>query len=93
MSADASAITPGPARGARGKSKVAKYGLRGIALGYLCYGLVHDAIHARRFQQPLLRRWAGLHHVHHHHPDTNFGVTTPLWDVVFGTRYRRKPRD
>lgn len=65
----------------------------GLALGYLCYGLAHDAIHARRFQQPLLRRWAGMHHVHHHHPDTNFGVTTPLWDVVFGTRYRRKPRD
>jgi sulfate/thiosulfate transport system permease protein len=35
MAADAAAIQPGPVRGAHGKSKVAKYGLRGIALGYL----------------------------------------------------------
>jgi sulfate transport system permease protein len=35
MAADAAAIQPGPVRAARGKSRLAKYGLRGIALGYL----------------------------------------------------------
>ncbi len=35
MSADAATIEPGPVRGASGKGKLAKYGLRGIALGYL----------------------------------------------------------
>jgi sulfate transport system permease protein len=35
MSADAATIEPGPVRGASGKGKLAKFGLRGIALGYL----------------------------------------------------------
>jgi dihydroceramide fatty acyl 2-hydroxylase len=30
--------------------------------------------------------------VHHYHPDCNFGVTTPLWDYLLGTRYVRQPR-
>jgi len=30
--------------------------------------------------------------VHHYHPDSNFGVTTPLWDVLLGTRYVRQTR-
>jgi sulfate transport system permease protein len=35
MPADAATIEPGPVHGASGKGKLAKYGLRGIALGYL----------------------------------------------------------
>lgn len=64
-----------------------------VAFGYIGYGLSHFAIHHVRFKQPLLRRWAASHHVHHHHPDSNFGVTTPLWDVLLGTRYVRQPRN
>ena len=60
-----------------------------ITFGYIIYGLAHFIIHHVRFKQPLLRRWAGAHHVHHYHPGTNFGVTTPLWDVLLGTRYVR----
>lgn len=32
-------------------------------------------------------RWARRHHFHHHFcdPRTNHGVTSPLWDLVFGT--------
>ena len=63
-----------------------------VTLGYIAYGLSHFIIHHVRFKQPLLRRWAAAHHVHHYHPDSNFGVTTPLWDVVLGTRYVRQPR-
>ncbi|WP_242451724.1 sterol desaturase family protein [Rhodanobacter sp. T12-5] len=63
-----------------------------ITLGYIIYGLSHFIIHHVRFKQPLLRRWAGAHHVHHYHPDSNFGLTTPLWDVLLGTRYVRQPR-
>jgi sterol desaturase/sphingolipid hydroxylase (fatty acid hydroxylase superfamily) len=61
----------------------------GIAAGYAAYGISHGLIHVRRFSHPLARRWAAAHHVHHYHPDRNFGVTTPLWDFVLGTRYRR----
>jgi sterol desaturase/sphingolipid hydroxylase (fatty acid hydroxylase superfamily) len=64
-----------------------------VTLGYIAYGLSHFTIHHVRFKHPLLRRWAGAHHVHHYHPDTNFGVTTPLWDVLLGTRYVRQPRN
>ncbi len=64
-----------------------------ITLGYIIYGLSHFTIHHVRFKQPLLRRWAGAHHVHHYHPGSNFGVTTPLWDVLLGTRYVRRPRN
>ncbi|MGH8274649.1 MAG: sterol desaturase family protein [Gammaproteobacteria bacterium] len=61
-------------------------------LGYVTYGLSHFAIHHVRFRQPLLMRWAADHHIHHHHPECNFGVTTPLWDILLGTRYvRRQP--
>jgi sterol desaturase/sphingolipid hydroxylase (fatty acid hydroxylase superfamily) len=63
-----------------------------ITLGYLCYGLSHFTIHHVRFKRPWLRHWAGAHHVHHYHPGSNFGVTTPLWDVLLGTRYVRKAR-
>ena len=62
----------------------------GIAGGYFAYGQCHSWIHRTRFVSALGRRWAASHHVHHHHPDANFGVTSPLWDVVFGTRYASK---
>ncbi|HWU76465.1 MAG TPA: sterol desaturase family protein [Rhodanobacter sp.] len=63
-----------------------------ITFGYILYGLSHFTIHHVRFKQPMLRRWAGAHHVHHYHPDANFGVTSPLWDILLGTRYVRQAR-
>jgi sterol desaturase/sphingolipid hydroxylase (fatty acid hydroxylase superfamily) len=60
-----------------------------ITLNYVIYGLSHFTIHHHRFHYVLARSWAANHHIHHYHADTNFGVTTPLWDIVFGTRYRR----
>lgn len=64
----------------------------GIAFGYACYGLGHTVIHQRYFVMAWPRAWAARHHIHHNHPATNFGVTTPLWDVLLGTRYRRSDR-
>jgi sterol desaturase/sphingolipid hydroxylase (fatty acid hydroxylase superfamily) len=58
-----------------------------VALGYASYGVAHTAIHAIRFRRKLSAKWAASHHIHHHHPGSNFGVTTPLWDYVLGTRY------
>lgn len=64
-----------------------------IGFGYVAYGFSHYAIHATRFRHPWIRRWAALHHIHHHHPDRNFGVTTALWDHILGTRYQSgRPR-
>ena len=58
-----------------------------FACGYAAYGVSHWIMHSVRFRRPWLRRWAADHHVHHFHADTNFGVTSPLWDFVLGTRY------
>ena len=62
----------------------------GFAAGYAAYGLSHTVIHRLRFQNQLMRRWAAAHHIHHCHPESNFGVTTPFWDIVMRTRYRRR---
>ena len=59
----------------------------GLAAGYSIYGLSHIVIHRKQFRHAGLRRWAAAHHIHHHHPDKNFGVTSALWDVILGTRY------
>jgi NADH:ubiquinone oxidoreductase subunit 5 (subunit L)/multisubunit Na+/H+ antiporter MnhA subunit len=59
----------------------------GIAAGYAAYGLTHTAFHALRFRQRWAQRWAAAHHIHHHHAGSNFGVTSPLWDLLLQTRY------
>ena len=61
----------------------------GIAAGYAAYGSTHALMHVTQFKHPLARRWAASHHVHHYHPDSNFGVTTPLWDFLLGTLHKR----
>ncbi len=63
-----------------------------VTLSYVVYGVSHFTIHHHLFRHALARDWAAKHHIHHYHADTNFGVTTALWDIVFGTRYKRAPR-
>lgn len=63
-----------------------------VGTGYVAYGFSHFAIHHRRFSHPWIRRWAARHHVHHYHPDRNFGVTSTLWDHILGTLYQSRSR-
>ncbi|MGN6729420.1 MAG: sterol desaturase family protein [Rhodanobacteraceae bacterium] len=58
-----------------------------VAAGYAAYGLSHWVMHNFRFHSPMLRAWAAAHHVHHYHPERNFGVTSPLWDLLLRTQY------
>ena len=58
-----------------------------VAFSYVTYGLSHFTIHHHRFHHVLARSWAANHHIHHYHAETNFGVTTPMWDILIGTRY------
>jgi sterol desaturase/sphingolipid hydroxylase (fatty acid hydroxylase superfamily) len=58
----------------------------GFLLGYLIYGSLHYAIHAWnppfKFMKPLWRN----HHLHHYKSEERgFGVSTSLWDRMFGT--------
>lgn len=51
---------------------------------YLCH-------HWLRLEWCWLRPLRFSHNIHHFHDDTvNFGVSTPLWDIVFRT-YKRHP--
>jgi sterol desaturase/sphingolipid hydroxylase (fatty acid hydroxylase superfamily) len=62
----------------------------GLGIGWVgAYGF-YDWIHYRAHRRPIrhpYERWVRKHHFHHHfgHPTVNHGVTTPIWDKVFGT--------
>lgn len=60
----------------------------GFLLGYLIYGTMHYAIHAWnppfKWMKPLWRN----HHLHHYkEQEKGFGVSSTLWDHVFGTLF------
>lgn len=59
----------------------------GLATGYLWYVFVHYATHHWRPRRNSYLYRARLRHARHHHlsGSGNFGVTTGLWDHVFGT--------
>lgn len=63
----------------------------GFLLGYLIYGSMHYAIHAWnppfKWMKPLWRN----HHLHHYkNEQCGFGVSSTLWDHVFGTMFDLK---
>jgi sterol desaturase/sphingolipid hydroxylase (fatty acid hydroxylase superfamily) len=60
--------------------------MSGIVLGYLAYDLLHYAFH----RGPLRSRFGNYlrkRHLAHHYgvPERNFGVSSPIWDVIFRT--------
>jgi sterol desaturase/sphingolipid hydroxylase (fatty acid hydroxylase superfamily) len=67
----------GPVGAALGIGWVAAYGF---------YDWIHWRAHRRPVAHPY-ERWVRRHHFHHHfgHPMANHGVTSPVWDLVFGT--------
>jgi len=65
----------------------------GLLLGYLHYDLTHWACHQAPMAGPWGRRLK-RHHLRHHYvrAEGNYGVSTPFWDMVFGSRLgRRRP--
>jgi len=63
----------------------------GFLMGYLMYGTMHFAIHAwnppYKWMKPLWRN----HHLHHYKNEhQGFGVSTTLWDRIFGTMFDLK---
>jgi sterol desaturase/sphingolipid hydroxylase (fatty acid hydroxylase superfamily) len=63
----------------------------GFILGYLMYGSMHYAIHA---WNPPFKWMKGLwrnHHLHHYKNEHHgFGVSSTIWDHVFGTMFDLK---
>lgn len=59
--------------------------LPGFVIGYLVYASIHYAIHA--YKPPKALNYLWRHHNLHHfkYPDKAYGVSSPLWDIIFGT--------
>lgn len=64
--------------------------LAGSLLGYLAYELAHCTAHHRR-PRTALGRALRRRHLRHHFTDAtaDFGISSPLWDLVFRTYSRR----
>ncbi len=61
----------------------------GFVLGYLCYDMLHYAVHHANIKS----KWfmdIKAHHLKHHFkdPDNGFGVSSTLWDKIIGTEYK-----
>ncbi|MGC8594504.1 MAG: sterol desaturase family protein [Candidatus Kryptoniota bacterium] len=58
----------------------------GFIVGYLAYDLTHYAVHHFSLHGKI-SLYLKQHHMRHHYlnPDSNYGVSSPMWDFVFGT--------
>ena len=61
----------------------------GFSSTYLAYEVLHRRVHTHA-PRNAYGRWLRRHHLYHHHksPRMNHGVTSPLWDRVFGTEVK-----
>ncbi len=65
----------------------------GFFVGYALYLFVHYLIHSIKPPDNIFNYLWLHHHLHHHQLDDKaFGVSSPLWDVVFGTMPPKKYR-
>jgi sterol desaturase/sphingolipid hydroxylase (fatty acid hydroxylase superfamily) len=59
----------------------------GFGTGYLTYDLTHYATHHFPMRRGIFKYLKRYHMQHHYKtPDARFGVSSPLWDIVFGTK-------
>ena len=58
----------------------------GLVLGYVWYDLTHYYLH-HALPTTAMGKWLRKYHLVHHFktPGVRYGITTPLWDLVFGT--------
>ena len=68
----------------------------GTATGYIAYDWIHYYTHHFKPTNAVgrwLKQYHLLHHFDEHHGDGRYGVSSPLWDFVFGTYVpvRKKP--
>lgn len=60
----------------------------GIMIGYLIYDMTHYYVHHGKPRSAFFKALRTHHLAHHHNPkfhDRKFGVSSTLWDHVFGT--------
>ncbi len=67
--------------------------LAGFLIGYAGYLAVHYSVHAFKVPDNFLKTLWHHHSIHHYREsDRAFGVSSPLWDHIFGTMPRKSPR-
>jgi sterol desaturase/sphingolipid hydroxylase (fatty acid hydroxylase superfamily) len=61
-----------------------------IAASYVAEEWVHHALHYCQFRHPWFLALRRHHSLHHAAPGTesNYGLSSPLWDILLGTRLR-----
>jgi sterol desaturase/sphingolipid hydroxylase (fatty acid hydroxylase superfamily) len=63
----------------------------GFILGYLIYDITHYAIHHFNFKGNIWKKIKQHHMLHHYQdPDKGYGVSSPMWDKVFGSDFPKK---
>lgn len=64
--------------------------LPGFLVGYAFYLLIHYLVHIHRAPKNILR-YLWINHGTHHYKDGQiiFGVSSPLWDYVYGTMKKK----
>lgn len=71
-----------------GQNYVAPF-FTGFVLGYLVYDMTHYAIHHFQFKAGWWQKIKTHHMMHHYKDDENgFGVSSKLWDKIFGTNIK-----
>jgi sterol desaturase/sphingolipid hydroxylase (fatty acid hydroxylase superfamily) len=60
--------------------------LAGTMAGYIAYDWIHYYTHHFR-PRTRIGKWMRAYHLRHHYQDPNafFGISSPLWDLAFGT--------
>jgi sterol desaturase/sphingolipid hydroxylase (fatty acid hydroxylase superfamily) len=62
----------------------------GLIVGYIWYDMTHYAVHHLKPRTDAGAKLRRHHYLHHFKtPEARYGVSTPIWDFVFGTM----PRD
>ena len=58
----------------------------GFIVGYMAYDEIHYATHHAPFKSGVFLKLKHHHVLHHYgNPERGYGVSSPLWDVIFGT--------
>ncbi|MGZ5245109.1 MAG: sterol desaturase family protein [Bacteroidia bacterium] len=65
----------------------------GFLIGYLVYAMMHYSMHAFRAPKGYMKFLWEYHSMHHfRYPDKAFGVSSPFWDLIFGTYPPKKEK-
>jgi sterol desaturase/sphingolipid hydroxylase (fatty acid hydroxylase superfamily) len=65
--------------------------LPGFLVGYACYLLIHYVVHVYAPPKNIFKTLWKNHGIHHYkNGDLLFGVSSPLWDYIYGTVARDK---